>query len=331
MSLTKEISMIIFYIVVFPGLVFSIVVGLFLIGIERQVSDLLKKRRVLSIFKPYDHLLKLLVNNRKALIKECRHPKAVTLIIALLITAAIPIFLPFFGYRWINNSSDVIVILYLFVLPAITFMINAFLSGSSTQTFDLLKKVITILCCELSLAVILVTLAVKAGNVMDGNITFSLARINEYQASQGFAVTNMGLLPAFIAFIMIITVEMGTSSFNLLDIEVLPQNSGQPVQCKVCMIIYNLIQSIKIFILILLFLALFFGGNEVHLSGNYVIDLLINLVLLLVSALFLITFSVIIGKSVGKRIRFENNPSILWTTPMLLAMVSFTLVGLKIV
>ena len=102
-----------FYILIFPGLLFSICFGLILSGIDRKMVARMQRRIGPPIMQPFYDILKLA--GKENLIPRVAAKKTFILapLIGLISVITISLFIPFYGiYFFSGQFGDIIVILY---------------------------------------------------------------------------------------------------------------------------------------------------------------------------------------------------------------------------
>ena len=121
------------YILVFPGFLFCFLSGMLLCGIDRKLVARMQKRVGPPILQPFYDFFKLL---GKETIVPAAANRTVFLIAPLVGLAAqvvLQLFIPIFSFNAFSGVADVIVILYLLLIPALSVILGAASSGSHMQ------------------------------------------------------------------------------------------------------------------------------------------------------------------------------------------------------
>lgn len=302
---------------IFPGLLFCLVAGLLLAGIDRKVVARMQKRIGPPIIQPVYDFFKLLG-------KETIIPQAATKpvfiaapLIGLASLVVMALFIPIFGYTAVSSVADVIVILYLLTIPAAAIIIGGAASGSPYAGVGASREMVAIIGYELPLILVLLTVGKKAA--LDGGITFSLTDITAYQAAYGSMLFHWSMIPAAIAMLLVIPSEVGSHPFDVAEAET-EICEGPLVEYSGALLgIYKLNHAIKIYILTALFAALFLGGCG---TGILVVDVL--LLLVICAVVTIVCMSLI--HAVCARLKVEKMFKFYWTVVTGLAALSLILV-----
>lgn len=322
--------LIIFYVLIFPGFLFSAAVGLLLMGIEIQVYDLLKRRRGLSIFQPYRDLLKLFAESRKEWVKVWKQPPFILLLFGLIGTASIPMFIPLFKYVWVGNTADIVIIMYLMIIAVIALFCAGFSILKGNMRTSLIKRIEFILYVQLLVSIILLITAGNAGYSLGGGITFSLNKISSYQVMYGLGIAKWKLIPAAVSFILLIPVIIASVPFNIAELETKAEGEDENDIGSTHIIIYKLTQSIEVFVMALLFTALFLGGSGIHLTGVFAVDMICNIILLILIGALIITAIGVFIRYVTERFGDQRIIRFYRAIPSVLVFISLIFVYLRI-
>ena len=207
------------YILIFPGFLFCFLCGMLLVGIDRKLVARMQKRVGPPILQPFYDFFKLC---GKETIIPAQASKTTFLIAPLVGLAAlvvIQLFIPIHGFSAFTGTADIIVILYLLLIPALASILGAAASGSPYAGVGLSREMVTVISCELPLVLVLLAIARTVGNAMDTGLCFSLGAIAEYQLENGSLICKLSMIPAAIAFLMVIPGETGNHPFDAAEAE----------------------------------------------------------------------------------------------------------------
>ena len=306
------------YILIFPGFLFCFVVGLLLCGIDRKLVAKMQKRVGPPILQPFYDFFKLL---GKETIIPAQANRTVFLTAPLLGLAAlvvIQLFIPVFGFSAFSGMADVIVILYLLLIPALAAILGAASSGSPYAGVGLSREMVVIISCELPLVLVLLSVAKTVGDAMGTGLCFSLSDIAAYQLLNGSLITKLSMIPAAIALMLVIPGETGNHPFDAAEAEteicegMLAEYSGAPLG------VYKLSHAIKMLTLTSLFVALFLGGIG---TGIVVLDMIIMFLLCVVITAVCIS----LVHAITARLKIEQIFKYYWTVVSGLALISLVL------
>ncbi|MCI1721529.1 MAG: NADH-quinone oxidoreductase subunit H [Lachnospiraceae bacterium] len=313
--------MYLFYILVFPGFLFTSFAGLLLAGIDRKVLAHMQKRIGPPITQPFYDFMKLM--GKETIVPDAA-PKAVFLgapvigLISLFVTALL---IPFAGLTPFYGIADIIVLIYLLTIPAVAIIIGGAASGSPFSGVGISREMVTIVSYELPLILVLLTVGKKAGMALTGGMTFSLIDISAYQAQNGMMITHWAMIPAAIAFLLIIPGEVGTQPFDVAEAETeicegtMAEYSGAPLA------LFELSHSIKMFIMTALFTALFLQGWT---TGIVALDAVIDLAICILLTIITMT----LPHASAARLKVEWLFRFYWQIVAGLALISLILVWL---
>ena len=306
------------YILIFPGFLFCFVVGLLLCGIDRKLVARMQKRVGPPILQRFYDFLKLM---GKETIVPAQANRTVFLVAPMLGLAAlvvIQMFIPIFGFTAFSGMADIIVILYLLLIPALAAILGAAATGSPYAGVGLSREMVVIISCELPLVLVLLAVAKTVGDAMGTGLCFSLSDIAAYQAVNGSLITKLSMIPAAIAFMMVIPGETGNHPFDAAEAEtelcegMLAEYSGAPLG------VYKLSHAIKMLTLTSLFVALFLGGIG---TGIVIVDALI----LFAVCVVLTAVCISLVHAITARLKIEQIFKYYWTVVSGLALISLVL------
>ncbi|HIS52457.1 MAG TPA: NADH-quinone oxidoreductase subunit H [Candidatus Onthomonas avicola] len=309
-----------FYLLVFPGLLFSVAVGLLLAGLDRKLVARMQRRVGPPLLQPWYDFLKCC--GKETIIP--RHAKrAIYLaapVVGFVALLTVSLFLPVMGFTAFSTVADLVVILYLLTLTSAAMIVGAAASGSPFAGVGLSREMVSILSYELPLVLIILAVGRVAGESV-GGVTFSLAVIGEYQAANGPLITHWSLIPAALAMLFVIPCEIGMHPFDVAEAETeicegtLAEYSGPPLA------LFRLTHAVKMYTMTALFCALFLGGLT---TGLPVLDAVI--LVALCAVLTFVTMS--LPHAVCARFKVEQVFKFYWTVVAGLAALSLILVWL---
>ena len=306
------------YILIFPGFLFCFVVGMLLCGIDRKLVARMQKRVGPPILQPFYDFFKLMGKETIIPAQANRTVFLVAPLIGLAALIVIQMFIPVFGFSAFSGMADVIVILYLLLIPALAAIMGAAATGSPYAGVGLSREMVVIISCELPLVLVLLAVAKTVGAAMGTGLCFSLSDIAAYQAMNGSLITKLSMIPAAIAFLMVIPGETGNHPFDAAEAEtelcegMLAEYSGAPLG------VYKLSHAIKMLTLTSLFVALFLGGIG---TGIVIVDAIILFVLCVVITAVCIS----LVHAITARLKIEQIFKYYWTVVSGLALISLVL------
>ena len=324
------------YILIFPGFLFSFLVGMLLTGIDRKIVARMQKRVGPPILQPFYDFFKLL--GKETIVPDAANRRVFLLapLVGLAGITVLQLFIQVFHFHVFDNVADVIVILYLLLIPALAEILGAAASGSPYAGVGLSREMVTILAVELPLLLVLLAVAKTVGNAMGRGLVFSLSTIVGYQELHGSLITKLSMIPAAVAFLLIIPGETGSHPFDTAEAEteicegMMAEYSGAPLG------VYKLTHAMKIFTVVSLFVALFLGGigagiqnlvAAIGLSGAFAgaLSLLLQILVLVLLSIVLTIVCISFVHAITARLRIEQVFKYYWTIVTGFALVSLVM------
>ena len=306
------------YILIFPGFLFCFLCGLLLCGIDRKLVARMQKRVGPPVLQPFYDFFKLCGKETIVPDAASRTTFLFAPLVGLAALVVIQLFIPIHGFSAFYGMADVIVILYLLLIPALASILGAAASGSPYAGIGLSREMVTIIACELPLVLILLAVAKTVGNAMGTGLCFSLNDIAAYQLAHGSLITKASMIPAAIAMLLVIPGETGNHPFDAAEAEteicegMLAEYSGGPLA------VFKLSHAIKMLTLTSLFVALFLGNVG---TGITAVDGIVVFILCVIITAVSISFV----HAITARLKIEQIFKYYWTVVSGLALVSLVL------
>lgn len=313
-----EILQTLLQILIFPGLLFQVVVGLLLAGIDRKVVARMQHRVGPPILQPTYDFFKLM--GKETIVPAAANKTVYLLapVIGFVGLVILGLFVPVFGTNVFGTGADLIVILYLLTVPAVCLIVGGSASGSPYAGIGISREMVTMMSYEFPLVMVLLAVAKKVGG---STLAFSMTDITAWQQANGCGLFHWSLVPAAIAMLLVIPAEVGTKPFDVAEAETeicegpLVEYSGAPLG------VFKLNTAVKMFIMTSLFTALFLGGIDTGIVAlNAVILVAIDIVITLVCMTTL--------NAICARLKIEHLFKFYWTIVAALAAASLILVWL---
>ena len=306
------------YVLIFPGFLFCFLAGMLLCGIDRKLVAKMQKRVGPPILQPFYDFFKLCGKETIIPASASKTTFLMAPLVGLAALVVIQLFIPVFSFSAFSGMADVIVILYLLLIPAMSIILGGAASGSPYAGVGLSREMVTIISCELPLVLVLLAVAKTVGSAMGTGLCFSLSDIAAYQAMNGSLITRLSMIPAAVAMLLIIPGETGNHPFDAAEAEteicegLLAEYSGAPLG------VFKLSHAIKMLTLTSLFVALFLGGLG---TGIVALDAIILFLLCVVLTAVSISFV----HATTARLKIEQIFKFYWTLVTGLALISLVL------
>lgn len=306
-------------ILIFPGGLFAITLGLFLTGVDRKMVARLQRRVGPPVYQPCIDLVKL--SQKEILVPRTANYTAFRFapllgFAGMFAAAAI---LPVTGiYSGLYQSGDLLVLLYLLSTPALAMMIGASASGSSYSSVGLSREMTMMLAYEIPLVIVFLTVGMRVGMADGGTAVFSLSRIVNFQLNHGPLLFDWPLLPAFLAFLFCIPGTIGVVPFDIPEAETEIAEGPLLEYSGMGLAMFKLTGGLKILVVSSLAVALFFPSG----IGNL---WLVNLIWFIFKCIVVTFFTITLVRATRARMRMDQAFKFYLLVPTGLAFISLVL------
>ena len=307
----EVISFLISY-VLFPGLIFAGVVGLFLEGIDRKVAAHAQHRIGPPVWQPFLDFGKLMgkedITPATAqswiftLAPLLALGAAVTAMTMIPVNAAQPAFV---------SAADVIVLIYLLNIPAIAIILGGYASGSPFGTIGSSRYMVLILSYEFAFIVAVLTAAAQAE-------TLSLAGIVAYQAQHGWFIFQLPL--AAIAILLVLPGKLLRVPFDIPEAHTEIVHGPMTEYSGPKLAIFRLAYNIETLAVAGFIAALFLGG-PMPFTVPIIGVTIPGIVMFLIKCLAIVLFLTIVRASVA-RLRIDQALKFYWAVVAVLALAN---------
>jgi len=315
---------------------FGIFFGLIYKGVDRKLSARMQGRIGPPVRQPFRDIVKLFT--KENIVPENAIPWVYNLapLIGLIATITILLYLPIGGFQpLLSNQGDLILILYLLLIPSLAMVIGGFASGSPYATVGAQREMATMIGYEFPLAIVIVTFAWTLGNhslapaVFGLNApvqnTFSLAVISGIPiwGTVGF-IGLIGVIVLLFALLIVTPAELSKIPFDTPEAEteiaggLLTEYSGRNLG------IFYLTDAVKTVVMATIIVALFFPWNLAELlsiEDPIWLVYLLNIVFFLIKILIVITFSVTLIRVAIARLKIDQIVYTYWLWITLFALI----------
>jgi len=303
----------IFYFIVFPGMIFSVLVGGILSWSDRKITARVQFRKGPPFLQPFYDLGKLFY-------KETILPKygakftflAAPVFALFSATMAnvfilLPVFFPDAGFK-----EDLIVIFYLLTIPSLSFIIGALASGNPIGAIGASREMKLIIAYELAFILALAAIVIKT------DMSITISDILTKQQTDGAFIGSISGVILFIVILFVIQAKLALVPFDMAEAEAELAHGIFIEYSGTAYAIIKMARYIMLFALPSLLITLLLGGFS--LEGIGILWSLLKLVLVLL----LITLI----RNTNPRVKINQAMKFFFVWMSLLALVA---IGLSII
>ncbi|MBE0431586.1 MAG: NADH-quinone oxidoreductase subunit H [Dehalococcoidia bacterium] len=304
--------------------------GMLYRGVDRKLVARMQGRVGPPIAQPFRDVQKLLM-------KENIIPSGATPwlfnaapFLALISTGSLLLFIPLFGQpALLGRYGDVILVLYLLIIPSLAFVLGGFASSSPYATVGAQREMIIMMSYEAPLAVVVLGIAWRIGHVTDAANPFLMSTIAQYPIWS--LLGPVGVIGALLMLLTLVVVTVGEAAkvpFDVAEAEteiaggLLVEYSGRNLS------LFYLSDVIKAFAMVSLLVALFIPYNLSPALGITAAPAagIVDALFFLVKVLVVMFFSISLIRAGMARFKISQATSV-----YLMAMTAAALVGMFLV
>ncbi|MDD5680482.1 MAG: NADH-quinone oxidoreductase subunit H, partial [Candidatus Omnitrophica bacterium] len=293
--------------VVFPGFVFTAAAGLFMCWLDRKITARIQYRIGPPWYQPLVDIMKLL---GKETMLPAGASKSFFLTVPLIGLAGVTLVSTLLCLTDFNTKvgfiGDVIVVLYLLTLPALSIILGGFGSSNPLASVGSSREMKLVLSYELPFILALIVPVIKSGGIL------MIGGILDYQIAEGAVFNSWSGFLALVAAILCAQAKLGLVPFDISEAETeivggtLIEYSGPPLA------IFKLTKAMLLFTLPLFLVIMFLGG--IALSGVSVLLGLLKLLALLVV--------IVLIRNTNPRLRVDQALQFFWGPVTVIAAIA---------
>jgi len=302
--------------------IFGIVFGLLYKGIDRKLSAHMQGRIGPPIRQPFRDATKLF--SKENIVPENAIAWIFNLapLIGLAATISILLYLPIGGFEPLFSSrGDLILILYLLIMPSLAMVVGGFASGSPYAIVGAQREMTTMIAYEFPLAIVVISIAWKLSSMGNSNVfalsTISTTPVWHIVGPVGF----IGFLILMFVLVIVTPAELSKIPFDAPEAEteiaggLLVEYSGRNLA------MFYLTDGVKTVVMASLIVALFFPYNLSPVLGfSSYAAFAIDIAFYLVKVFLVVLFSVTLIRVAIARLKIDQIVYTYW--------VPLTLIGL---
>ncbi len=286
-----------FWIIIFPGFLFTVAVGLVASWVVRKVSALVQWRVGPPLLQPLYDVVKLL--GKETLVPQ--DAQQVVFKAAPLVALAGTLLLSTMLWRTAISQSafvgDIIVAIYLMILPSLALIFGSSASASPHAAVGTAREMKLVMSYELPLVLAFIVVIIKTAALVEPDRQLDLAAIAQHAP----ALSISGML-AFLVALLCIQAKLGFVPFDIAEAET-ELGSGVLMEYSGALLaIWKLTQAMLLVALPMFLVMVFLGGFAT--SGWPLVWSIGKYVLILVL--------VILIKNTNPRVRIDQAMKFFW-------------------
>lgn len=204
----------------FPGGVFALALALGLKGLDRRIAARLQGRVGPPLLQPFFDLVKLGFKQRTVPTMACEGVFFGAPLIGVVALLGAIVLVPISGlYAPSPLLGNLLVLLYLLMVPGIVLMLAGSASGSPFGAIGFSREMVLMLAYETPLVLVAVTVALRTGLAQGHWVDFSLADIVAWQRAHGANLLDPLMWPAVAAFLLFLPANLGIVPFDIPEAE----------------------------------------------------------------------------------------------------------------
>ncbi len=205
--------------------------------------------------------------------------------------------------------GDLIVVVYLLIIPSIALMLGGFASGNPLASLGGSREMKLILSYELPF---LLALAVP---ILKADYAIQLGQIIIYQQSHTSVIASVSGAISFFVMLFCVQAKLGFIPFDMPEAET-EITSGPYIEYSgKALAIFKITKAITLFVIPIFLITLYFGGIKFTLDGflRNIFEYIIILVIMIVI------------KNTNPRVRIDQAVRFFWRIPTVLAITAIVL------
>ncbi len=296
--------------IVFPGFLFTAAAGFALSWLDRKITARIQYRIGPPWYQPFIDIVKLL--GKETMIPQGAS-KSFFLTVPLAGLAGVTLVSTLLCLSDFNPRAgfvgDVIVVLYLLTLPALSLILGGFSSSNPLASVGASREMKMVLSYELPFILALLVPVIKSGGIL------VIGGILNYQSAEGSVLYSASGFLAFAAAILCVQAKLGLVPFDISEAETeivggtLIEYSGPPLA------IFKLTKAMMLFTLPLFLTIMFMGG--ITLNGISILWGVLKIALILVIIVLL--------RNTNPRLRIDQALRFFWGPVTVLAVIAVIL------
>lgn len=307
--------------------IFAILLGLSFKGIDRKIAAHMQSRVGPPLRQPFWDVGKLLFKDSVLPANAVSWLFNLAPVVCLASSITLLLYIPIAGYGpLLQGHGDLVLILYLLTIPALSMVAGGFASGSPFAAVGAQREMVTMMSYEFPLAVAVVSIAWKMSDAFNGDVfTLSFISSNPIWDSVGL-LGIIGIILILLSIVIVLPAELSKIPFDVAEAEteiaggLLVEYSGRNLA------LFYLADGVKTFALASLVVAIFFpyGISQFFAFGD-IPSFAIDFLFFLLKVSLVMLFAVTLVRVAVARLRITQVVSTYWIVVTLMALLGLVL------
>jgi len=309
---------------------FGIFCGLLYKGFDRKIAAHMQSRTGPPVIQPFLDVSKFMIKDTVQPERALAWLYNAAPIISLASVITVLLYLPFGGLTFtpvLSGYGDLILVVYLLILPALAMVAGGFASSSPFATVGAQRRMITMMSYEFPLAVVAIAIAWKLNQLYPGGSVFGLAFIYSHPLWGQIGPSGIiGMLLLLFAIVVVTPGQLATVPFDICEASpeiaegLTAEYSGRNFA------LFYLADAAKMVAIGTLTIALFFPYDISPLIGiGGIPGSFIDFLFFLVKLFLVVTLMVTLPRVAMARLKVSQVPSIYWSATTAIAIVGLIL------
>jgi NADH-quinone oxidoreductase subunit H len=298
----------ILYFLIFPGFLFTVLIGLVSTWVDRKVTARVQWRVGPPFLQPFYDFVKLLGKETLVPVTANRIVFLAAPFAGLIAVTLVSTILWLSVAFGISVLGDVIVVVYLLVIPSLALMIGGMASGNPLASIGANREMKLILAYELPFIICLATVIVKSGMSI---------QLEEIAGAK--AIGSVSGAVACVLTLLCLQAKLGFVPFDVAEAETEIMEGTYIEYSGPLLAVYKLTQAMMLFTLPVFLISVFLGG--LNLTGLGILWAILKYVAILVL--------IIVIKNTNPRVRIDQAMKFFWRylTPIAIAAFILSAIG----
>ena len=309
---------------------FALFCGLLYKGFDRKIAAHMQSRIGPPIIQPFLDVSKFMIKDSVQPERALAWLYNAAPIVSLASVITVLLYLPFGGLTFtpvLSGYGDLILVVYLLILPALAMVAGGFASSSPFATVGAQRKMVTMMSYEFPLAVVAIAIVWKLNQLYPGESVFGLAFI--YSHPLWGHVGPAGIIGMLLLLFSIFVVTPGQLATVPFDIDEASPEIAEGLTAEYSgrnFALFYLADAAKMVAVGTLTVALFFPYDLSPLIGiSGPVGSFIDFVFFLLKLFLVTTLTVTLTRVAVARLKISQVPTIYWIATTAIALVGLIL------